>query len=121
MSKPSDFDAEFSTPKSRMDKMTLSRYGWRKLTNVEAEDYAKKKLPEDTYPLLVTALESGMSSLRYYKGSGVCLHVKPKGLGGKGAYFPLSEEEKSADLSLVRFVLGMQESGKKLKKAKDFQ
>jgi hypothetical protein len=116
-----NFDGEFSTPKNRIDKMTLARYGWRKLTDEEAEEYAKKKLPEGTYPLLATALESGMSSLRYYKDSGVCLHVKPKGCGSKGMYFPLSEEEKSTDLSLVKFLLDADEQGKKLKGAKDFQ
>ena len=73
------FDSEYyARPRSKKDEETLTKYGWRELTEGEAKEFIEKKTHENDIQLTdaFKGYENGTASLRWYKDHGVCIHVK---------------------------------------------
>jgi len=75
------FDSEYyARPRSKKDEETLTKYGWRELIKGEAKEFIENK--KKTYVNDIQMMdafkgyEDGTASLRWYRGHGVCIHVK---------------------------------------------
>ena len=88
------FDPEYyARPRSKKDEETLTKYGWRELTQEEARKFIKnkKKTHENDIQIIdaFKGYEDGTASLRWYRGHRVCIYVKKT-----DNFFPLEEGDE---------------------------